>query len=108
MYAETSTQLEIGGTQLGISQTTKYPNDGRIEVLLDPQKPTSFRLHLRIPTWAGDQFVPGKLYKYLNKSNTTWELSVNGKSFSKPELGFVTIERVEKRVTKYYWNYQCL
>ena len=101
MYAETSTQLEIGGTQLGISQTTKYPNDGRIEVLLDPQKPTSFRLHLRIPTWAGDQFVPGKLYKYLNKSNTTWELSVNGKSFSaKPELGFVTIEREWKKGDK--------
>jgi len=94
MYAETSTKLKIAGTELEISQTTEYPNEGKIEVSLDPQKPTSFKLHLRIPTWAGNQFVPGKLYHYLNKSKNNWKLSVNGKSISpKTELGFATIDR---------------
>jgi hypothetical protein len=44
MYAETSTELDIGGTKLAISQTTEYPNDGRIEVSLNPQKTASFKL----------------------------------------------------------------
>ena len=70
MYAETSTKLKIAGTELAISQTTDYPNEGRIEVSLNP-KAASFKLHLRIPTWAGDQFVPGKLYHYLNKSKSS-------------------------------------
>ncbi len=101
MYAETSTKLEIAGTPLEISQTTEYPNDGRIEVFLNPQKPTSFKLHLRIPTWAGNQFVPGKLYQYLTKSQDTWKLSVNGKSIStNTEFGFATIERKWKKGDK--------
>tara|TARA_A100001388_G_C28772502_1_gene504841 strand:+ start:1830 stop:4295 length:2466 start_codon:yes stop_codon:yes gene_type:complete len=101
MYAETSTELDIGGSRLAISQTTEYPNKGRIEVSLDPQKPASFKLHLRIPTWAGEQFVPGKLYRYLNPSSETWKLSVNGESVSsKTELGFATIDREWKKGDK--------
>ena len=101
MYAETSTKLKIAGTELAISQATDYPNEGRIEVSLNPQKAASFKLHLRIPTWAGDQFVPGKLYHYLNKSKSSWKLSVNGKNVStKTELGFATIEREWKKGDK--------
>ena len=66
MYAETSTVLVVGGTKLAIFQKTNYPNHGRIEVSLNPEKPASFSLRLRIPTWTGKQFVPGKLYSYLD------------------------------------------
>ena len=101
MYAETSTELDIGGTKLAISQTTEYPNDGRIEVSLNPQKTASFKLHLRIPTWAGDQFVPGKLYHYQNKTTFKWKLSVNGQKVStQTNLGFATIDRQWKKGDK--------
>jgi hypothetical protein len=101
MYAETSTELDIGGTKLAISQTTEYPNDGRIEVSLNPQKTASFKLHLRIPTWAGDQFVPGKLYHYQNKTTQIWKLSVNGqKVATQTNLGFATIDRQWKKGDK--------
>ena len=101
MYAETATELAIGGTRLAVSQTTEYPNDGRIEISLDPQKPAPFKLHLRIPTWAGNQFVPGKLYKYLYPSPKTWKLSVNGKRvFPNTKLGFATLDREWKKGDK--------
>jgi DUF1680 family protein len=101
MYAETSTKIKIAGTELKIAQTTEYPNEGKIEVSLNPEKPTSFKLHLRIPTWAGNQFVPGKLYHYLNKSKNSWKLSVNGKNFStQTNLGFATIDRQWKKGDK--------
>ena len=38
MYAETSTKLKIAGTELAISQTTDYPNEGKIKVSLNPKK----------------------------------------------------------------------
>tara|TARA_B100001027_G_scaffold206288_1_gene169742 strand:- start:25901 stop:28366 length:2466 start_codon:yes stop_codon:yes gene_type:complete len=98
MYAETFTNLNIAGTGLSIKQTTDYPNNGKVKISLDPEKPTTFTAHLRIPTWTGNQFVPGKLYKYVNQSNEDWSISVNGaKTEAKIEKGFATIERTWKK-----------
>jgi hypothetical protein len=101
MYAQTSTSLKIAGTKLAVSQKTDYPNDGRIEVSLNPEKPVDFSLRLRIPTWTGKQFVPGKLYRYLDSSTEKWLLSVNGKSvIPKTELGFAVLDRTWKKGDK--------
>ena len=98
MYAETSTELKMGATTLAISQKTNYPNDGRIEVSLNPEQPSSFSLHMRIPTWTDDQFVPGKLYRYLDSSSEKWVISVNGKKVNPSiERGFAVLERVWKK-----------
>lgn len=98
MYADTSTNLNIADTDLSIKQTTGYPNDGKVKISLDPEKPTTFTAHLRIPTWTGDQFVPGKLYKYVNQSNEDWSISVNGvKTMANVEKGFATIKRTWKK-----------
>ena len=98
MYSETFTNLNIAGTGLSIKQTTDYPNNGKVKISLDPEKPTTFTAHLRIPTWTGNQFVPGKLYKYVNQSNEDWSISVNGaKTEAKIEKGFATIERTWKK-----------
>jgi DUF1680 family protein len=101
MYADTSTKLDIAGTTLAISQKTDYPNQGRVEVSINPQKPADFSLRLRIPTWTGSQFVPGKLYTYLNSSSEKWEVTVNGKKVSpKTELGFAVLTRKWKKGDK--------
>ena len=101
MYAQTSTSLQIGGTKLAVSQKTGYPNEGRVEVSLNPEKPASFTLRLRIPTWTGKQFVPGKLYRYMDKSTAKWSVSVNGKKVApKTELGFAVLDRQWKKGDK--------
>ena len=98
MYADTSTNLNIADTDLSVKQTTGYPNDGKVMISLDPEKPTTFTAHLRIPTWTGDQFVPGKLYKYVNQSNEEWSISVNGvRAKANVEKGFATIKRTWKK-----------
>ena len=66
-YAESATTAEVGGTTVAIEQETAYPNEGEIEVALNPEKPASFNLALRIPTWAqNDRFVPGDLYQFVD------------------------------------------
>ncbi|MDC0157466.1 glycoside hydrolase family 127 protein [Verrucomicrobia bacterium] len=94
MYADTSTEVEVGGTKLAVSQKTNYPNEGRVEVSLNPEKSASFSLRMRIPTWTGEQFVPGKLYRYLDSSSEKWGISVNGKKVKpRTELGFAVLTR---------------
>ncbi len=95
-YAESATEAPIGGKKVKISQTTKYPNDGKVVLTINPKEKATFSLHLRIPTWAQDrQFVPGDLYSYLDNGKQSWSVSVNGVESSPEALkkGFVVIRR---------------
>jgi DUF1680 family protein len=40
------------GTAIRVSQATKYPWEGRIEMTVDPASPTEFTLYIRRPAWA--------------------------------------------------------
>lgn len=95
-YAESNTVVKIGGTKVKIAQKTGYPNDGGIAVGIDPAEAASFRVHLRIPTWAqGKKFVPGDLYRFVDPVATPFSLSINGEAIENPilERGFVVIDR---------------
>lgn len=41
------------GTGLRLSQTTRYPWDGDVELTITPARPIEFTLYLRVPAWAG-------------------------------------------------------
>ena len=93
-YADSRTRIEIGGVNVGIEQKTAYPNDGEIGIVVNPEKQTHFRLLLRIPTWAQDQFVPGDLYHYATASQQPVMLYVNGDPVKyRIEKGFASIDR---------------
>ena len=97
-FAESATTVKMGDEEVAIRQATAYPNDGKIRINLDPTKPVDFALRLRIPTWTGKQFVPGKLYQFANAEPAAWTLKVNGKSVeAKVEKGFAVIDRTWKR-----------
>jgi uncharacterized protein len=40
------------GTALRLKQTTKYPWESKVEIAVQPERPTEFTLFLRIPQWA--------------------------------------------------------
>ena len=93
-FAESATKANVGGTQVGIQQATAYPNDGKMRIHLKPKQPAKFALHLRIPTWTRDRFVPGDLYRFVKPNTATWSLRVNGKPVqAKVEKGFAVIDR---------------
>ncbi|MCD6359990.1 MAG: glycoside hydrolase family 127 protein [Armatimonadetes bacterium] len=41
------------GSTVELTVDTRYPWDGHIEIVLSPEKPGEFALHLRIPEWTG-------------------------------------------------------
>ena len=79
---------------MSIKQKSDYPFDEKITLTLTPEKEQKFTLKLRIPTWARNQFVPGKLYNYLGNVSEEWEVKVNGKNEAVSlEKGFAIIIR---------------
>lgn len=52
LYGESQARFEIGGTKIGLSQTTLYPWDGAIRFDVTAEKAARFAVALRIPEWA--------------------------------------------------------
>ncbi len=93
-YAASQTTVGLDAGSVEIEQKTAYPNDGDIEISISPQEPTQFRLLLRIPTWAGKQFVPGELYHYVDSNTQPIKLLVNSEPVEfAVEKGFAVIDR---------------
>lgn len=94
LYGSSRTTIPLKDGEVAIEQTSAYPFDGKIHLRLRPSGEQSFALNLRIPTWAGDQFVPGELYHYVDGLEPEWSLTVNGKPMKfAVTRGFATIDR---------------
>lgn len=53
LYAPSHLKTLVRQTPVEIVQTTDYPLDGRIQIMVNPQRRVPFALKLRIPAWAG-------------------------------------------------------
>lgn len=93
LYGANTATIPLQNHTIQITQQTRYPFDGTITLTLTPDSPATFPLHLRIPTWTGNQLLPGQLYHYLHPS-PAWTVSVNGQTLAPtPENGFAVINR---------------
>ncbi|WP_095200462.1 glycoside hydrolase family 127 protein [Mesorhizobium carmichaelinearum] len=52
LYGDSTARFDIAGTPVQLTQASRYPWDGAVEVTVDPQAPVEFTLHLRIPAWS--------------------------------------------------------
>jgi hypothetical protein len=97
LFIQSSTEMEIKGTTVAVSQETNYPWEGDIKLAVSPQNETSFPVYLRIPGWAVDQPVPGDLYSYTSAAGQAPVILVNGEPFeAKKENGYAIVERAWK------------
>jgi len=102
MYAGSETTIALDqGQTVDLIQRTEYPFDGTIKIKVSPKHENqTFGIHLRIPTWIGEQFTPGELYDYTSKA-TKFKLKINNKRLRKKDYalkkGFVEIDRAWKR-----------
>ncbi len=54
--------MNMARTPLTLSQTTQYPWAGDVRLNVDPARPTTFDLHIRIPAWSRGGPSAGGLY----------------------------------------------
>jgi uncharacterized protein len=94
LYGSSQTEIALPTGKVAIKQITDYPFDGRITLKINPKQSQTFALKLRVPTWTREQFVPGKLYRYINKQKIPWALKVNDRRLqAKTHKGFIEVRR---------------
>jgi DUF1680 family protein len=52
LYGGNTAETEIAGRPVKIQQTTRYPWEGAVELVLTLQQPQTFTLRLRVPGWC--------------------------------------------------------
>ena len=103
-YAGSEVCIPLKNGKVKLVQQTGYPFDETVNITVDSLATNHvFTLRMRIPTWTGSQFVPGKLYHYICKTNQNWEVSLNDKKVrASVNNGFISIRKkwkVGDRVT---------
>jgi DUF1680 family protein len=74
------------GARIALTQSTAYPLDGRIEMVMKASKSAEFALRLRVPAWAHDPSVDCNVCTAL--------IRVNGLVVNAPvDKGFATLRR---------------
>ncbi|HJT31659.1 MAG TPA: beta-L-arabinofuranosidase domain-containing protein [Pirellulales bacterium] len=82
LYMGGTAEVALAGGDVKVTQETRYPWDGRIEMTLEPTKDMAFDLKLRVPGWCHEATA-----------------SINGEklSSSQPQSGYLTISRAWRR-----------
>ena len=79
-----------------LTQRTRYPVEGSVEIAVAPSRPAKFPVRVRIPGWARGAENPFGLY--TSDASGKWSVSVNGKAVApKLEAGYQVIDRFWKR-----------
>ncbi|MEO6237015.1 MAG: beta-L-arabinofuranosidase domain-containing protein [Vicinamibacterales bacterium] len=99
LYAANTASIATTSGAVRVQQDTKYPWDGRIALTIDVDKPRAFGVHLRVPWWVSSNSVPGHLYQFTNRVESTLPISVNGKALppTVDEQGFARISRTWRK-----------
>ncbi len=80
LFIAGSGSIDLGGRKVAITQETRYPWDEEIALTVSPAKAGTFELAVRIPGWARGEAMPTDLYRFLDATDETPALKVNGES----------------------------
>lgn len=96
LYIQSKADINTEHNNISLVQTTDYPWDGKISLILTPKTEQQFALRLRIPGWAQDAPVPTGLYSFTDKARV-YSIFVNGKQVDASQTdGYATILRTWK------------
>jgi hypothetical protein len=72
-----SAEIKLPGNTVGLQQQTRYPWDGDVKIMVEPEQTSQFAIYVRIPGWAQNKPVPSDLYNYLDTNAEKISLKVN-------------------------------
>jgi DUF1680 family protein len=98
LFVQGQAAVDVGGRRVQVKQETRYPWDGRVRLMVDPETGGAWTLLVRIPGWARNEAAPGDLYRFLDTARETPALKVNGrKTKIVLDKGFASIRREWKK-----------
>ncbi len=94
LFVGGSATIKMAENTVCLKQQTRYPWDGAVRIIVEPERSAKFEICVRIPGWARNEPVPSDLYRFLNESSEKVTLEVNGESVAlNIEKGFASIRR---------------
>jgi DUF1680 family protein len=95
LFVGSVSTIKLPAAKVSIIQHTNYPWEGNNELTINPDKKTTFALHIRIPGWATDTPLPGGLYEDDNKSAVSFKLLLNSQPVKYEMVkGYAVINRI--------------
>ena len=93
LFVEGSSEINVGGRKVTLSQSTSYPFEGKVALTVT-KGGGNFAMKIRIPGWARGQAVPSDLYRFADNLQPGYTVKVNGKTVeSGIDKGYFTISR---------------
>ena len=94
LFTSSDARVEVAGVPVRLRQETRYPWEGRIRLLVEPEREVAFPLYVRIPGWARGEVMPGELYRFADADPGPPTLRVDGRALPLDlERGYARIER---------------
>ena len=98
LFISGSAELAVGDVPVTISQKTRYPWQGKIEIAVDSDRPCAMELCLRIPNWCRERTMPGSLYRSVARQDAPqpYTVQLNGKPIdvAVDAVGYARVERI--------------
>ena len=98
LFAGNTSTIKVGGKDVVLEETTEYPWDGDIKIVVKKNAAKGANLLVRIPGWVRNQVVPSDLYAYSDSEKPAYSVSVNGKPVDLDALdkGYVPVKNIKK------------
>jgi hypothetical protein len=95
LYVADNAEVKLrNGTQVRLTQDTRYPWSGNVHIAVAPVRASIFTVMLRIPGWARNEPVPSDLYRFADQARDPVTVRVNGQSVPvDPVKGYVSLNR---------------
>ena len=81
--------------RLSLTQSTNYPWDGDVRLAVDPERPATFDVRVRVPAWCRGGVMNGGLYTMPMAGPDAFRISINGQPVASPTIvrGYAVLRR---------------
>ena len=80
LFAGNTSAIQVQGKEVVLEETTEYPWNGDIKIVVKKNGVKNANLLVRIPGWVRNRVVPSDLYKYSDEEKPAYSVTVNGKA----------------------------
>lgn len=101
LFMSNTANIELNGSNVTLTQETKFPWEGNVILTVNPSKDQSFKIKIRLPGWIRNEVLPGDLYYFTDTNQEDFIIAVNGKTYKfKADKGYAEINRKWKEGDK--------
>jgi DUF1680 family protein/alpha-L-arabinofuranosidase len=98
LFVDGSTKIKIGKNTVGLKQQTQYPWEGKVKIVVEPERSSEFTIAIRVPGWARNEPVPSDLYRYFSRSDGDPIFRVGGQAVKvNMHKGYASFKRKWKK-----------